>query len=78
MAGRERKQGDVAGPLDRFGYLALVLGAVAGNPARNDLAAFGNKVAQAPGVFIVNLGLVDAKTATLATGKATTWLKSHI
>ena len=78
MASRKGKKSDIPSALDRLGHLTLVLGTVARNPARDDLAAFGYEVTQAPDIFIINLGLVDTKTATLATGETATWLKRHI
>ena len=42
------------GTLDSFGDLSLMCSAVTGDSARNNLAAFGNKKAQCPWLFVVD------------------------
>src|SRR6478609_6388896 len=69
---RERHQRDHAGALDRDAHLALVLGAVPRDAARNDLAAIGDEVLQGLRVLVVDRHvLVGAEAADLAAGKAT-------
>src|SRR5690242_11674735 len=63
---RERQQGDVARALDRRGKLPLVRGAHAGQPAGNDLAAFGHELLQQAHVFVVDVvNLFDTEFADL-------------
>src|SRR4051794_30371309 len=60
------QQGDLAGVLDRYRHVTLVLAAVAGDPARPDLAAVGDELPQQAGVLVVDvLGLVLAECAHL-------------
>jgi len=69
VIGRNRQQGQIAGTLDRFSDFSLVSGAVAGDTARNDLAAFGDEVAQCARLFIIDgqvfLGAETAYFSTL-------------
>jgi hypothetical protein len=46
------KQRDVTCALDSLGHQALVFGAVAGYPPRQNLAALGNKAAQFVNLFV--------------------------
>jgi len=55
---RKRQQGHIPCPLDSHCQLPLVLGAIARNPPRYDLATFRRKVPEGPGFFII-----DRKTA---------------
>src|SRR3954452_1452848 len=60
------QQRDLAGVLDRDRDVTLVLTAVAGDPARPDLAAVGDELPQQAGVLVVDvLGLVLAECAHL-------------
>ena len=64
---RERKQGDVPRPLDGQGQLALVLGAGAEHPARQDLAPLGDEPREQLHVLVVDVvDLVRAELADLA------------
>src|SRR5215218_4122917 len=64
LVGRVRQQGDVAGPLDRFGQHALVRRTITGDSSRQNLAAFGKVVLQQPDVFKVDkVYFVDTKPA---------------
>src|SRR4051795_181205 len=77
-AGRRRvgQQGHLAGVLDRDGDVALVLDAVAGDPAGTDLAAVGDELPQQGGVLVVDVGrLVLAELADLLLGLANRWLR---
>jgi len=59
-----RQQSDVTCPLDCLGNFSLVLGAVPGNPAGNNLAALGNKIAQGAWILVINgYLLIGAETA---------------
>src|SRR3954453_16192598 len=67
-AGRRRvgQQGHLAGVLARDGDVALVLDAVAGDPAGTDLSAVGDELPQQGGVLVVDVGrLVLAELADL-------------
>jgi hypothetical protein len=44
LLGAKWQQGYISGPLDSDGELPLMLGAVTGNPARQNLAPFGDKL----------------------------------
>lgn len=60
------QKSDIACPLDGFRDLSLMLGAVAGNSARNYFATLGNEVAQRAWVLVINGNLlVCAETANL-------------
>jgi hypothetical protein len=64
LFGSKPQQGHVAGPFDRQRQLPLMLGAVAGDPAGQDLAALGGKPADAGNFFIVNgFDFIDAEAA---------------
>src|SRR5699024_10732556 len=66
---REGQQRDGAGALDGFGKLALMLGAVAGHAAGQNLAAFVGEAANAAHVFVINkLDFIHAEAAHLAAG----------
>ena len=59
----------MAGTLDRDGKLTLMLGAVAGHTAGQDLAALGHKAAETGQVLIIDmLDLIYAELADLAAG----------
>src|SRR5262249_37132621 len=63
----ERHEGDHARALDGERHLALVLGAVAADPPRDDLAAVGDEVLQRLRVLVVDHHLlVGAEAADLA------------
>lgn len=67
VIGCNREQRNVASPFDCFGNFSLVCCAVAGNPARHDLAALGDKEAQSARFFVVNGKIfLGTKTAHLA------------
>src|SRR4051794_18936560 len=73
--GRVRQQSHLASVLDRDGDVALVLDTVARDPARPDLAAVGDELAQQGGVLVVDVGhLVLAELADLLLGLAEYWL----
>jgi hypothetical protein len=58
------QQCDSSGALDFPSQFPLMLGAGAGNPPRNYLSAFRDKISQRAGVFIINLkAAVRAETA---------------
>src|SRR5690242_20942676 len=62
-----------AGALDGRGHLALVLGAVAGDAAGDDLAALGDEVLQGRLILEVHLGvLLGAEAAHLLAAEAAT------
>src|SRR5262245_12589410 len=66
-----REQGHLACVLDGRGHVALMLGAVAGDPAGTDLAAVAHELAQQVDVLVVDvLLLVSAELAELALGLA--------
>src|SRR6266511_4396122 len=68
----ERHQRDHAGALDRRRHLALMGGAVAADPARDDLAAVGDEVLQRLRILVVDGHvLVGAEAAHLAAREAT-------
>ena len=50
-----RQQCDLTGTLHGQGQFPLVFGTVAGNPPGDDLAAFGNEIAQCFGIFVIYL-----------------------
>src|SRR5271156_1395133 len=71
-----REQRHLACVLDRGGDVALVPGAVPGNPARADLAAVGDVLAQQTGVLVVHVAdLVVAEGTDLLLGLANWWLR---
>src|SRR5580704_7343424 len=64
---RERHERDHPRPVDRHGDGALMLGAVAGQATRHQLAAVGDEVLEQRGVLVVDLDrLVRAELALLA------------
>lgn len=76
MACCQRQQCQIAGTFNCLGDLALVLGAVTGDPAWYDFAPLGDEVAQGAWVFVVNGCIfLGAETANLAALKRTllTW-----
>jgi hypothetical protein len=78
MDGSIRQQGNMPGTLDGQRQMPLVLGAVAGNTARNDLAAFRHKKPQRPHVFIVDTQTAVSTEATdLATVKCTSFSSNN-
>ena len=61
----------MARALDRDRQLALMLGAVAGHAAGQDLAALGHEATQAGEVLVIDvLNLIYAELADLAAGLA--------
>jgi len=69
LFGGKQQQCDVTGPLDGYGKLALMLGAIAGNPAGQNFAALGNVTAQFGYFFIVNrFHFIDAEATDLLLG----------
>jgi hypothetical protein len=73
VACRKRQKSDIAGALDRFRQLALMVRTGPGNPARGNFAPLGNKVTQGTDIFIINRYLlVGAEAANFATAKAPT------
>src|SRR4051794_11502322 len=72
IGGGVRQQRDGARPLDRERQLALVPGAVAGDAARDDLAALAQEAAEDARVLVVDQHLlVGAEAAHLAAAHAT-------
>src|SRR5579863_2669928 len=68
----ERHERDHPRPVDRRGDGALVLGAVSGETARDQLAAVGDEVLEQGGVLVVDLDrLVRAELALLAPADGT-------
>src|SRR2546423_10310641 len=63
---RERQQRDVSRALDRRRQLALMPRAVAGDPARNQLAALGDEAAEQPDVFVIDRNSLGTEAAHLA------------
>jgi len=60
------QQRNVSCPLDGLGNLSLVLGAVSGNPAWNNLATLRDEIAKGAWIFVVDGYLfVGAETANL-------------
>src|SRR6202020_270657 len=71
-----REQRHLARVLDRGGHVALVPGAVTGDPARADLAAVGDVLAEQARVLVVHVAdLVVAEGADLLLGLANWWLR---
>src|ERR1700729_4333030 len=71
-----REQRHLARVLDRRGDVALVPGAVTGDPARADLAAVRDVLAEQAGVLVVHVAdLVVAEGADLLLGLANWWLR---
>src|ERR1700729_3406380 len=71
-----REQRHLARVLDRRGDVALVPGAVTGDPARADLAAVGDVLAEQARVLVVHVAdLVVAEGADLLLGLANWWLR---
>src|SRR6204780_3699213 len=71
-----REQRHLARVLDRRGDVALVPGAVTGDPARADLAAVGDVLAEQPRVLVVHVAdLVVTEGADLLLGLANWWLR---
>jgi hypothetical protein len=67
MGPGDRQQGYVPGSLYGLGYLPLMFGAVSGNPARDDLAALADEIAEGAGVLVIDgYLLIGAETAHLA------------
>jgi hypothetical protein len=68
LSGRERQQGNVAGPLDCRCQAALVGRAYPGQTARHNLATLSHKLLQQPHIFVVDVvDLLDAEPANLLT-----------
>src|SRR5437016_4781245 len=73
IGGGERQERDGARALDGERERALVPGAVAGDAARDDLAALGEEVPECPGVLVVDQHrLVGAEAADLSPPHAAT------
>src|SRR5688500_15863552 len=71
IVGSEGQERDVTRALHRQRDAALMLGAGTRNPARHDLAAVGDEVAQALRVFVVDgEGFVGAEGAAAAAHSA--------
>jgi hypothetical protein len=63
----EGKKGDVTGPFDSLGQLALMAGAGSRHAARNNLAAFADERTDSVKILIVNRDdFLSAETAGLA------------
>jgi hypothetical protein len=74
-----RQQGNLARALDCLGELPLVMGAVAVDAPRYNLAAFRHKVAESFDILVINhKALVRAKTADLATVENLLFLDNHV
>src|SRR5215211_7811917 len=74
-----REQGHLPGVLDGGGDVALVLGAVAGDPAGADLAPVAHELAQQVDVLVVDVVLmVRAELAELALGLALEGALGHV
>ena len=54
VIGGNRKQCNVAGALDSFGYLPLVCSTVAGDATRHNLAALGYEKAESTRFFVID------------------------
>ena len=66
-----RQQRQDAGPLDGLGQHTLMLGAVAGDPTRQDLAAFRDILTELGSVLVVDgFSLVHTEAANTATAAA--------
>ncbi len=66
---RKGHQCDIACALDSDSHLTLMLCAVAGNTAGQDLAALGHKTAEFGNVLVINVFyLIDAESTDLFTG----------
>jgi hypothetical protein len=66
MRAGNRQQGNVSGPLDGLGYLPLMFGAVAGDPARNNFSPFADEITEGAGIFVIYAYLfVGAEAAYL-------------
>ena len=72
MGPGDRQQGDVPGALYSLGYLPLMLGAVSGNPARDNLAALADEIAEGAGILVIDVYLlIGAEAAHFPTLKGT-------
>src|SRR5215218_1784138 len=79
LSDRVREQGHLPGVLDGGGDVALVLGAVAGDPAGADLAPVAHELAQQVDVLVVDVVLmVRAELAELALGLALEGALGHV
>ena len=68
MGGSVEQQGHLAGTLDFGGQSALMLGAGAGNATGDNLAAFGDEIAEDVGTLVIKSQFgVGAEAAELAT-----------
>jgi hypothetical protein len=68
VACRKGQQRNIARTLDCFGQLSLVIRTGPGNPARGNLAPFGDEVPQGTDILVVDRGLlVCTETTNLAT-----------
>jgi hypothetical protein len=73
VAGRKRQERNITGTLDRFRQLALMIRTGSGNPARRNLASFGNKITQRTDIFIIDCCfLVGTETTDFATAETST------
>ena len=64
MGTGNREQGNVSGALDCLGDFPLMLGAVAGDPSRDDLATLTDEITEGAGIFIVNAYLLVCTETT--------------
>jgi len=65
-----RHQGNGPCTFDRSSQLSLVLGAIAGHPPWNDLAAFCGKKPKRPRIFIINgNATISTESANLSPAK---------
>jgi hypothetical protein len=56
MSGRRKRQnGNIARPFNGDGHLSLVFCTVPGDPTRDDLSSFRNKISKDPRVLIVDI-----------------------
>src|SRR5215216_1424943 len=79
LSDRVREQGHLPGVLDGGGDVALVLGAVAGDPAGADLAPVAHELAQQVDVLVVDVVLLlGAELAELALGLALEGALGHV
>src|ERR671918_2260645 len=79
LSNRVGKQRHLPGVLDGGGDVALVLGAVAGDPAGADLAPVAHELAQQVDVLVVDVVLLlGAELAELALGLALEGALGHV
>lgn len=71
------QEGDLSGPFNCLGHLALVLGAVAINPAGNNFTALGEVILQDLYLFIVNDQFFISTKAAYPAALENSFLLSH-